>query len=148
MPRASKILRWAAIAFVAAQLARCRHDNPPVTAEIQAPAEVQQIFERACYDCHSNETRWPWYSHVAPVMWLVAHDVNEGREHLNFSSFDALSEKAKTKVKQEVAEQVETGEMPMGIYVPLHPEAQLSDADKRTIRAWADESAPPARPGD
>ena len=138
MARASKILRWTAIAFVAAQLVRCRHENPPVTAEIRAPAEVQQIFERACYDCHSNETRWPWYSHVAPVMWLVAHDVSEGRKHLNFSSFDELSEKAKSKVRQEIAEEVESGHMPMPYYVPLHAEAKLSDADKRKLRAWAD----------
>ena len=138
MARASKVLLGIGIAFVAAQLVRCSHDNPPVTAEIQAPADVQQILERSCYDCHSNETRWPWYSQVAPVMWLVAHDVNEGREHLNFSTWGGLSEKAKHKAKQEIAEMVEKGEMPMGIYVPLHPEAKVSDEDQRKIRAWAD----------
>ena len=138
MARASKVLRFSALALALAQLLRCSHENPPVTAEIQAPAEVQRIFERSCYDCHSNETRWPWYSHVAPVMWLVDHDVSEGREHLNFSSFEGLSEKTQAKVRREIAEQVETGEMPMSIYVPLHPEAALSDEDKRRIRAWAD----------
>ena len=138
MARASKVLLGIGIALVAAQLVRCSHENPPVTAEIQAPADVQQIFERSCYDCHSNETRWPWYSQVAPVMWLVAHDVDEGRGHLNFSTWGGLSEKAKTKAKQEIAEIVEKGEMPMGIYVPLHPEAKVSDEDKRKLRAWAD----------
>jgi hypothetical protein len=138
MARASKVLLGIGIALVAAQLVRCSHDNPPVTAEIQAPADVQQILERSCYDCHSNETRWPWYSQVAPVMWLVAHDVDEGREHLNFSTWGGLSEKVKTKAKQEIAEVVEKGEMPMAYYVPLHAEAKLSDEDKRKIRAWAD----------
>jgi hypothetical protein len=138
MARASKVLLGIGIAFVAAQLVRCSHDNPPVTAEIQAPEGVQQIFERSCYDCHSNETRWPWYSQVAPVMWLVAHDVDEGREHLNFSTWAGLSGKAKNKAKQEIAEVVEKGEMPMAYYVPLHAEAKLSDEDKRKIRAWAD----------
>jgi hypothetical protein len=138
MARASKVLLGIGIALVAAQLVRCSHDNPPVTAEIQAPADVQQVLERSCYDCHSHETRWPWYSQVAPVMWLVSHDVDEGREHLNFSTWGGLSEKAKTKVKQEIAEVVEKGEMPMAYYVPLHAEAKLSDEDKQKIRAWAD----------
>ncbi len=138
MTRASKVLPGGGIAFVAAQLVRCSHENPAVTAEIQAPGEVQQILERSCYDCHSHETRWPWYSQVAPVSWLVAHDVDEGREHLNFSTWNALSEKTKSKAKQEIAEVVEKGEMPVAYYVPLHAEAKLSDEDKKKIRAWAD----------
>ena len=65
------------------------HDNPPVTAEPQWDSpETQALVKRACYDCHSNETKWPWYSNVAPVSWLVQNDVNEGREHVNLTEWD------------------------------------------------------------
>ena len=72
------VLALAAV-FVAIQLVPVHRDNPPVASDLDAPADVKSILRRACYDCHSNETRWPWYAYVAPVSWLVAHDVEEGR---------------------------------------------------------------------
>ncbi|MBL8897332.1 MAG: heme-binding domain-containing protein, partial [Planctomycetes bacterium] len=76
---------------------------------------------RACFDCHSNETRWPWYSNVAPISWLVQRDVDEGRAELNFSRFDQPQKEA-----HESAEVVLEGEMPPWFYLPTHPEARLT----------------------
>jgi hypothetical protein len=103
--------------------------NPPVRAEPPWPsAESRALAVRACFDCHSNETRWPWYTNVAPVSWLAVHDVDEGRATLNFSEWDRPQKEA-----DEAAEALVEGEMPMAIYLPLHPEARLSDAEKKTL---------------
>lgn len=105
------------------------HTNPPVTQEVQwDSATTRDLAKRACYDCHSNETQWPWYSHVAPVSWLVQRDVDEGREKLNFSEWDKPQKEA-----HEAAEAVREGEMPMWIYLPTHPEARLTDAEKQAL---------------
>lgn len=111
--------------------------NPPVTGDIQAPAEVKAILKRSCYDCHSNETTWPWYSHVAPFNFLVKRDVSQGRKHLNFSEWGGYQPERKAKKQKECGEQVAEGEMPMAIYLPMHPDAKLSGADKQALDAWA-----------
>src|SRR5438874_1058331 len=84
-------MKWSAIALgtvlVAIQLVPVERTNPSATKPIEAPAEVTAVLRRSCYDCHSNETRWPWYAYVAPVSWLVADDVKDGRAKLNFSSW-------------------------------------------------------------
>ena len=140
MSRRRRILRrlsvTAAVLLVAAQFVPVSRTNPPVETDIAAPTEVDGILRRACYDCHSNETVWPWYSHVAPVSWLVAHDTNEGREHLNFSTWNRLSIPERHEALDELWEEVESGGMPLPIYLPLHPEARLSDAEKAAIQAW------------
>ncbi|MCB9134797.1 MAG: heme-binding domain-containing protein [Anaerolineales bacterium] len=103
------------------------HTNPPVTQQVQwDSSRTQELFNRACADCHSNETVWPWYSNVAPVSWLVTHDVSEGREKFNVSQ--QLSREA-----DEAAEAVQKGEMPMGIYVLMHPTAKLSESEKQEL---------------
>ena len=105
------------------------HTNPPVQKE---PAwdspETRALVKRTCFDCHSHETVWPWYSHVAPVSWLVQHDVEDGRHELNFSTWGVKQKHAK-----DAAEEVEEGEMPIPIYLPTHPEARLSDAEKAAL---------------
>ncbi|MCA9908614.1 MAG: heme-binding domain-containing protein [Anaerolineae bacterium] len=104
------------------------HTNPPVTYTIQWDSpETEALARAACFDCHSNETVWPWYSYVAPMSILVAHDVEEGREKMNFSTGHGELE------GREMAEQIERGAMPLGIYLPLHPEANLSDAQKAQL---------------
>ncbi len=107
------------------------HTNPPMR---QGPAwdspRTEALARRACFDCHSNETTWPWYSHVAPMSWLVQNHVDEGREHLNFSEFDRPQRDA-----HEAAEEVADEEMPPWNYVLLHPEARLSDAEKKELIA-------------
>ena len=128
----------AAVALLAAiQLVPVDRSNPPVTSEVPADPATREILRRACYDCHSNETRWPWYARVAPVSWLVAHDVEEGREHVNVSTWNEYTAKKQRKKLDEVWEEVEEGEMPLWFYVPLHPDAKLGEADLRAIEAWA-----------
>lgn len=115
--------------------------NPPVESDISAPPEVDAILRRSCYDCHSHETKWPWYNRVAPASWLIAHDVEEAREHLNFSTWDRYSSEEKAHLLEEMWEEVEEGEMPLWFYVPLHPEAELSEADMKTLEDWATRAA-------
>jgi len=134
------------VALAGAQLVRVDRSNPPVSGEITAPADAQAILERSCYDCHSNRTVWPWYSQVAPVSWLVARDVHEGREHLNFSTWNDLTPEKQRKAVHDIWEQVSEGEMPMAIYLPLHPRARLTDADKAALKSWA--ASVPAPPAD
>ena len=119
------------------QVVRPEQTNPPVTGEIQAPAEVMSLLKRSCYDCHSNESKWPWYSQVAPVSWLVTKDVNDGRKHLNFSVWQGYEEGRKLKKFKEIAEEVGEGEMPMDLYLPLHPEAKLTPAETTLLVEWA-----------
>jgi len=134
LPRLALI---AGAVVVLAQLVPVARTNPPVEQDVAAPAEVDAILRRACYDCHSNETVWPWYSRIAPVSWLVVHDTNEGRSHLNFSTWNRLSIPERSEVLEELVEEVESGGMPLPIYPPLHPEARLTDADKTVLLAWA-----------
>jgi mono/diheme cytochrome c family protein len=105
------------------------HTNPTSGKE---PAwdspRTRELAVRACYDCHSNETRWPWYAHVAPGSWLMQHHVDEGREHLNFTEWDKPQKHA-----HEAAHEVEEGEMPMWSYLLLHGDADLSDEDKQAL---------------
>ncbi len=83
--------------------------NPAVTADLRAAPEVQRILRKSCYDCHSNETRWPWYAYVAPVSWLVVHDVKEGRDELNFSSWEELSPQRKKRRAEKAIDEIEEG---------------------------------------
>ena len=106
-----------------------RHDNPPVHREPawDAPA-TRDLARRACFDCHSNEVRWPWYSHVAPVSWLVRHDVDEGRRELNFSEWDLRQKHA-----GKAAREVEKGSMPPWPYRLSHSDARLSTVEKSAL---------------
>jgi hypothetical protein len=110
--------------------------NPPAGVRQTAPPQVQAILERSCYDCHSNQTVWPWYSHVAPASWLIARDVHEGREHLNFTAWNRMNPEHLGHVWDEMREQITSGDMPLNYYLPLHPKARLSDEDKALIVAW------------
>lgn len=136
------MLKWILIGVVAVlvliQLVPVDRSNPPATEKLVMPEEVYQIMKRSCFDCHSNETTWPWYSYVAPVSWLVSHDVEEGREHLNFSEWDKLDLKRKTKRLEEIVEEVEEGKMPMPIYLVLHGDAEVSNAEVEILREWTE----------
>jgi hypothetical protein len=126
-----------AVGLVAAQFIPVTRTNPPVESEIHASPAVDRVLRRACYDCHSNETVWPWYSRVAPMSWLVAHDVNEGREHMNFSTWGRLSSEKQVETVRKIWEEVSEGHMPPAIYLPAHREARLNDQDKAALEAWA-----------
>ena len=107
------------------------HTNPPVVQEPSwDSAATRELAQRACFDCHSNETVWPWYSNIAPVSWLVQRDVDEGREKLNFSEWQNAS---KFEKLDEISEVVLEGEMPPFTYYPTHPEARLSDQEKQQL---------------
>jgi hypothetical protein len=138
-PRRARLLRLAAalllVAVAVAQAVPVERSNPPVVADLPAPPDVHALLQRACYDCHSHETRWPWYSGVAPASWLVAEHVREGRAELNFSRWSPAPERA-SDVLAEGAELVAEGEMPPASYVALHPEARLAPDDQSRLVAW------------
>src|SRR5207237_2093093 len=125
-----------AILLVAIQLVPYgrAHTNPPVSVEPpwETPA-TRELARQACFDCHSNETRWPAYAFVAPTSWLLQNDVDGGRVHLNFSEWQRPQRHAK-----DAADQVRTGDMPPWYYARLHPEARLSDTDRARLAAAFD----------
>ena len=124
-------------AVIAAQFVPVDRSNPPESAPLQAPAEVMTVLKTSCFDCHSNQTAWPWYSRVAPVSWWLAQHVEEGREHLNFSHWEDLTPQEKQHKRKEVAEEVREGKMPLGSYVRGHKEAALDDAERDVLLRWA-----------
>ena len=103
------------------------------------PDSVAMLLKNACYDCHSNETVFPWYSYVAPVSWLVNRDIRLGREHLNFSDWESKSKMDKASILGEIADEVELANMPMPIYIIMHPEAKLSTDERQLIIDWTDD---------
>jgi hypothetical protein len=117
-------------------------DNPnDLIRNVQVPEKVQQMLRAACYDCHSNESIYPWYAYVAPVSFLVSRDIRVGREELNFSDWKTFDKIEQAKLLDKITEEVDEGEMPMAIYPPLHPEAKLSADDRQRIIDWADSLA-------
>ena len=146
MTKVSRFLRWfllgILLALIVMQFVPVERTNPPVEAEVPAPANVRAVLQQSCFDCHSNETRWPWYSRVAPVSWLVAHDVHEARKHLNFSTWNRYDAKRQAKKLAEVWEEVDEGEMPLWYYLAVHREAVLSAEDRALLHEWATKTAP------
>lgn len=108
-----------------------QHSNPAVAKEPRwTSAETRGIAQRACFDCHSNQTQWPWYANVAPASWLVQWDVTQGRRHLNFSNWDQPGSDF-----DEAAQQVRQSEMPPWYYRSLHPEARLQNGERQRLIA-------------
>ena len=138
------------ILMAAIQFVRPSRTNSPVdpsreiTAVHPAPPEVASTLRRSCDDCHSNRTIWPWYSNVAPISWLVAHDVNTGRSALNFSDWSAINVEKRRESVGKICEEVRDGEMPMPQYVVLHPRARLTTSDAQALCSWALHIAPGA----
>ncbi|MCG3157387.1 MAG: hypothetical protein DKINENOH_04019 [bacterium] len=129
------LVRWAGIVllgiFVLMQFVPYgrNHTNPPVRQEpVWDSPQTAALARRACFDCHSNQTQWPWYSNIAPASWLVQNDVEEGRRKLNFSEWDLPQKEA-----DEAAEQVQKGKMPPWFYLPLHAQARLSQVEKQAL---------------
>ena len=141
-----KVVRWillgVPIVLVAIQFVPVQLSNPPVEAEVPAPANIRTILRRACYDCHSNETVWPWYSHVAPFSWLLVRDVRSGREELNFSTWNRIATQQQVKKLKESWEEVAEGEMPPWFYLRIHRDAALSAEDHKALRNWALSTSP------
>lgn len=143
-----KIFKRAGISFavvaVAIQFYRPERSNPPVDesqtlfATVLVPPDVQTILRRSCFDCHSHETRWPWYSHVAPAMWLVADDVKEGRLHVNFSEFAKYKPLRALSKLDMMCEEISDRRMPLPEYLVLNPGAKLSNEEIDLICNWVD----------
>lgn len=131
------------VAFLLLQAIRPERFNPPVQSDLTADPEVKSLLRRTCYNCHSNETVWPWYSSVAPASWLIASDVNEGRRNLNFSEWASYSDPIQSHKLADIAEEIREGEMPPWYYTLAHSDAKLSPSERDRIQAWAGASAKP-----
>lgn len=123
-------------ALLLAQAIRIEKSNPPGISDISADPAIESLLRRACYNCHSNETIWPWYSNVAPASWLVASDVNEGRRQLNFSDWGAYNQSVRAEKLKAIADEMQEGDMPPWYYSLMHREARLKSAEREQIRAW------------
>ena len=130
------------VAALAAQLVTVERVNPtslvsPLSnGDIAAPAQIKALLTRACYDCHSNQTRWPWYSGVAPVSWLVARDVALGRKELNFSEWGSYYPQTRMRKLQWMGRVLRERAMPPWAYRLMHPGARLTDAERATLDRW------------
>jgi hypothetical protein len=135
------------IVFIGIQFFRPNRTNPisdksrDVSYYLNIPVNLKQILERSCYDCHSNLTRWPWYTNVAPVSWLVASDVNEARSDMNFSEWGTYNIADQIDYLNQINKQVKKGSMPLGKYLLLHSDAKLTDADRNLLSGWASTAA-------
>jgi hypothetical protein len=106
-------------------------------SDLTMPFEVKTLFERSCGDCHSNQTKWPWYSYVAPVSWMVERDVRRGRDHMNLSYWPQYSLKRQEQLLADIASVVKNREMPLPQYALIHKTARLSDSDLNVLYQWA-----------
>ncbi|MFZ2323831.1 MAG: heme-binding domain-containing protein [Ignavibacteriaceae bacterium] len=129
-----KILIVLVLILVGIQFIPVERTNPPIKSEVDAPENVKTILKKACYDCHSNETNWGWYTKIAPASFLTADDVKHGRKHLNFSEWNISKEE---KAKEEIWDEVREEQMPPWQYKIFHSEAKLTQEEKNILRNWA-----------
>lgn len=132
-----KIILILSSIFIVLQFIPINRNNPPVEADLKAPEKVTLVLKKSCYDCHSNETRYPLYSYIFPASLFLAHHVEEGREELNFSNWEALSNSKKTKKAEDIVEVLEKKEMPLISYTIIHRDAVLSNEDSELLINWA-----------
>ena len=140
-----KKLKWIAliliVGFALLQFTNPARTNPPVVRDLIAanppPPEITALLHAACYDCHSYETKWPLYSRIAPSSWLVVRDVNEGRQNLNFSDWPQDPARIAKRLNH-ISDELDGGEMPPPKYTLLHPEARLTEAQRKAIMDWSD----------
>lgn len=143
-PRTKGALVVLVVLFVGIQLVRPAQTNPQedpaktIFADATVWQNAPKSIERACMDCHSSRTRWPWYSHVAPVSWLVADDVAEGRAHMDLSLWGEYNQMRKIQVLADACKLVQAHSMPLPIYITMHEEAKLTDQERQEICAWAE----------
>lgn len=120
------------------QLVPVNRANPPVESDFSGPPELRELFRTKCYDCHSNETAWPWYSYVAPVSWWVADHVHEGRAALNFSRWGRYSPREREVKAGEIYDDVLDKLMPLPSYRLLHPRTEVAPEELALIERWLD----------
>ena len=143
MSKKKKALIILLIIFVVIQFFRPQRNlgNRETENTIFVTQEVGMILQTSCFDCHSNGTDYPWYTNIQPVGWWLNHHVEEGKEELNFSEFEAYSLKRKLHKLKEIKEQVEEGEMPISSYTWMHGDATLSAEQKEILYKWVDETS-------
>jgi Haem-binding domain len=140
-----RILLFLLAVFLLGQFYRPSRVNPPVDPDMrlyavaQVPSDVQLILDRSCRDCHTSETVWPWYSNVFPINWFLASHVEDGRRQINFSDWGALTPAKQVHKLEELCDQVKQGDMPLKTYLPLHPSAKLTDADRKRLCQWSEQ---------
>jgi hypothetical protein len=125
------------VVLVGIQFIPLEQSSPPVLYDLIAPTDVKNILRKGCYDCHSNETNWAWYTKVAPLSWLTTGDVNKARKKLNFSDWGLMRASEQAKMKEEIWEEVREESMPPWQYRIMHPSTKLSIEEKNLIRSWA-----------
>ena len=137
IPKAVKtvVFAFVAVLFVA-QAIRIDRTNPPVYSEIKADPAIMPVLRRVCYNCHSNETEWPWYAGLAPVSWLVGSDVHEGRQHLNFSEWGSYNPEKQLSKLDDIRDQIRQGDMPLWYYALMHPKARIKQNEREKILSW------------
>ncbi len=137
-----KVLVATGLIFIVIQFFRIDKNIPTSDSSLdfitvgQVPDDIQHILKNSCYDCHSNQTKYPWYAEIAPLSWWIGHHIEEGREHLNFSEWGNYSEKSKTHKLEECYEEIDEGEMPMTAYSLVHASARLQDPEKGELIRW------------
>lgn len=131
-----------AIQFVGEPLPENRGENPQdLLVNYSIEGDVADLLRASCYDCHSQETKYPFYSKVAPVSWLIGDHVRDGREELNFSEWESLTKRKKIRKLKDIAEEVGEKKMPLESYIYLHEEAKLSSEQRQVLIDWANEMA-------
>lgn len=131
------LLIFIGLQFIPVDLPKVTGNNPDdLLSVVHVPDSVASILKTSCYDCHSNQTNYPWYARVAPVSWLVAKDIREGREHVNFSDWQALEITKKAEHLENMIDEIKDGEMPMNIYTVVHQDAGLSEKQKERVIDW------------
>lgn len=148
MKRVWKVFRWLLLIgfglFVIIQFIRPAKTNPvadpslALESHVQVDPKVAAILDRSCADCHSNKTRWPWYTNVAPVSWFVIDHVNTGRSEVNFSEWGQYSRRDQEGKLKQICREVTNGAMPLSSYTPMHAGSELSAVDVQTLCDWTD----------
>ena len=142
-----RIVLGLAIVFAGMQFFRPDRTNPPVDAAqtvratAAVPPAVESVLRRSCFDCHSSETRWPWYTGVAPMSWGVANHVKEGRAEFNLSNWGTYPARKRIAVLEKMCDEVREGKMPLREYLWLHRDATLSEADWKSVCDWSVDEA-------
>jgi Haem-binding domain len=140
--RKLKITFWILLGlFVLLQLVPAGRTNPPVRGDFAGTAEAKALLVRCCYDCHSNQTRWPWYAYVNPVAFLVVHDTDAGRRRLNFSEWAEYSAVKRSSKSGDVLDEIHAGRMPPAQYLWMHADARLAPAEIKLLEQWSDSLA-------
>jgi len=136
-----KKLEWVAalavsVVLLAVQLVLVNRTNPPSLGTLAAPPQIDATLKRACYDCHSNETRWPWYSRVVPLSWFIVHDVTLGRKEVNFSEWGIYYSATRRRKLEWMGRALREENMPPWSYRLLHPGGRLTEAERAALQRW------------